>query len=172
MVLAARLTLGLPYRYSRMRGSERTRDGSREMAWTAGTRWPGRRGISSRIAIRVGGQLQGADKNQPEGSETSETSRGNASLVSFLTARLVSFLTARWAYTRWCGGGRCTVPNVHQTWTLQLGGPADARGRIAGRRRIRRPDDEAARSRVFRRGRAHPVRVAEIVARRLKKRAG
>jgi len=45
-----------------------------------------------------------------------------------------------------------------------LGGGAAARRRVAGRRRIRCPGDQAARSRLFRRGCAHAVRVAEGTA--------
>jgi|GEM_PF-112403 uncharacterized protein YqjF (DUF2071 family) len=119
VVLAARIALGLPYRFSRMRGYARIWDGSRELAWTATTRWPGRRGTSSRIAIRVGEQLLGADGHQPEGreggkrigAETGETCRDDTSLVTFLTARW-GLHTSVWGRTMY-------VPNVHETWTLR-----------------------------------------------------
>src|SRR3954452_11291582 len=45
VVLAARYGLGLPYRWSRMRGVERRRDGARELAWRARDRWPGPRRV-------------------------------------------------------------------------------------------------------------------------------
>ncbi len=117
VVLAARMALGLPYRFSRMRGYDRIHDGAREVAWTARTRWPGPRGTSSRIAIRVGELLPGAADEQPTGSDvdsatSGETSRDNASLVTFLTSRW-GLHTAVWGWTMY-------VPNVHQTWSLRL----------------------------------------------------
>ena len=111
VVLAARLALGLPYRFSRMRGYQRVRDGSPEVAWTAHTRWPSRRGISSRIAIRVGGEFPGPTAGHVGGSGTGETSGDNDSLVTFLTARW-GLHTAVWGRTMY-------VPNVHQTWILR-----------------------------------------------------
>ena len=143
VVLAARIALGLPYRFSRMRGYARIRDGSRELAWTATTRWPGRRGTSSRIAIRVGEHLPGADGHQPEGTDTGERTGAEASQRTGAetgektgaetavrtgaetgeTCRddtsLVTFLTARWGLHTSVWGRTMYVPNVHETWTLR-----------------------------------------------------
>jgi len=147
VVLAARIALGLPYRFSRMRGYARIRDGSRELAWTATTRWPGRRGTSSRIAIRVGEHLPGADGHQPEGTDTGERTGAEASQRTGAetgektgaetavrtgaetgaetgeTCRddtsLVTFLTARWGLHTAVWGRTMYVPNVHETWTLR-----------------------------------------------------
>ncbi|WP_422631935.1 YqjF family protein [Pseudokineococcus basanitobsidens] len=97
VVLGARAAFSLPYRWARMRGAERVRDGARELAWTARTRWPGPRGLSSRVAVRVG---------EPIADDAPD-------------AGLAAFLTARWglhtAYLRrtWY------VPNEHGAWPLR-----------------------------------------------------
>jgi uncharacterized protein YqjF (DUF2071 family) len=121
VVLAARLTLGLPYRFSRMRGYDRIHDGAREVAWTARTRWPGPRGTSSRIAIRVDGQLPGATREQPadEHPTGSEINSAASSEASRENDSLVTFLTARWGLHTTVWGRTMYVPNVHQTWTLR-----------------------------------------------------
>ncbi len=119
VVLAARIALGLPYRFSRMRGYARIRDGSRELAWTATTRWPGRRGTRSRIAIRVGEQPLGADGHQPEGSEGGERTGAETGETCRDDTGLVTFLTARWGLHTAVWGRTMYVPNVHETWTLR-----------------------------------------------------
>ena len=52
VVLGARTVFGLPYRFSAMRRAVRERDGRREFAWTARTRWPGPAGVRSRVVVR------------------------------------------------------------------------------------------------------------------------
>ena len=130
VVLAARLALGLPYRFSRMRGHERTRDGSRELAWTAATRWPGPRGTSSRLAIRVGEQLPGTGGHHIEGRATGSKTRCELGARDSQTGEragetceddtsLVTFLTARWGLHTVVWGRTIYVPNVHETWSLR-----------------------------------------------------
>jgi len=128
VVLAARLTLGLPYRFSRMSGYERTRDGTRELAWTAITRWPGPRGTRSRIAIRVGDQLAGdarpgAAGTTPGATGTTSGAAGTTPGATGTTlgddADLLIFLTARWGLHTEVWGQTIYVPNVHETWSLR-----------------------------------------------------
>jgi uncharacterized protein YqjF (DUF2071 family) len=96
VVLAARYGLGLPYRWSRMRGAERRRDGARELAWTARTRWPSPRGLRSRVVVRVGEPLADDAADRP----------------------LVEFLTARWALHTTRLGRTWYLRNEHATWAL------------------------------------------------------
>lgn len=96
VVVAARVGLGLPYRWARMRCAQRWRDGARELAWTTRTRWPGPRGVTSRIGVRVG--------------ETVLPDAPDASLVAFLSARWglhTAHLRRTWYVT-----------NEHATWSL------------------------------------------------------
>ena len=106
VVLGARAALGLPYRYSKMRGYERRHGGARELGWTARTRWPGPRGVRSRIAIRVGDVLH----DFPSGRQN-ETIDGDEDLAAFLTARW-GLHTAAW-------GRALYIPNEHEPWTLR-----------------------------------------------------
>ncbi len=99
VVLGARLTLALPYRFSRMRGYRRHRLGADEWAWTTQTRWPaapgpdGRTQSHSRIVIRVGEVIP--------------------------TDPLAAFVTARWGlHTRVLGRTRF-IPNEHGPWPLR-----------------------------------------------------
>ena len=94
VVLGARLSLGLPYRFSRMRGYQRSPGGVRELGWTARTRWPGPAGVASRIVIRVGDP-------RPPGNE------------------LDAFLTARWGLHTEVLGRTLYVPNEHGPWDLR-----------------------------------------------------
>jgi len=106
VVLAARMTLGLPYRYSRMRGYLRARDGARELAWTARTRWPGPAGIGSRVVVRVGDPLPTAAPGaEPDAEGENYDAKGG----------LAGFLTARWGlHTRcWAGLGTCPTSMSH-----------------------------------------------------------
>ncbi len=96
VVVAARLGLGLPYRWSRMRGAERWVHGARELAWTTRTRWPGPRGVRSQVQVRVGGPLdEGADD-----------------------AVLARFLTARWGLHTHHLGRTWYLRNEHPAWQL------------------------------------------------------
>ncbi|NAZ83237.1 DUF2071 domain-containing protein [Kineococcus sp. R8] len=61
VVLGARTVFGLPYRFSAMRRAVRERDGHRELAWTARTRWPGPAGVRSRVVVREGAALSPAE---------------------------------------------------------------------------------------------------------------
>jgi uncharacterized protein YqjF (DUF2071 family) len=94
VVLGARATLGLPYRFSRMRGYSRLRDGRSEFGWTTATRWPGPAGVRSRVVVRVGDPLSADDDLAP-------------------------FLTARWGLHTAAFGRRLYVPNHHAPWTLR-----------------------------------------------------
>ncbi|GAA4988998.1 DUF2071 domain-containing protein [Kineococcus glutinatus] len=113
-VAAARAAFGLPYRWARMRRAERVRDGARELAWTARTRWPGPRGVRSRIAVRVGGELPA---DAPD-----------AALAHFVTARF-GLHVAHAGRTWW-------IANEHEPWPLRRAqvlaledaGPAPAGG--------------------------------------------
>ncbi|GAB7191665.1 DUF2071 domain-containing protein [Kineococcus sp. NUM-3379] len=96
-VLGARAVFGLPYRWSRMRGAERVREGARELVWTARTRWPGPRGARSRVAVRVGEALPA---DAPE-----------AGLGHFVTARF-GLHVAHAGRTWW-------VANEHEPWPLR-----------------------------------------------------
>jgi uncharacterized protein YqjF (DUF2071 family) len=104
VVVGARGALGLPYRFSAMRGYERQHRGARELGWTARTRWPGRRGISGRIAVRVGPVLHDFRAGPDTGSED---------------ARLAAFLTARWGLHTAVLSRSLFIPNEHQPWTLR-----------------------------------------------------
>ena len=104
VVLGARGTLGLPYRFSSMRGYERRHLGARELGWTTRTRWPGRRGISSRVAVRVGPVLHDF-RTGPAGPGDDE--------------RLAAFLTARWGLHTAVLGRSLFIPNEHPPWTLR-----------------------------------------------------
>ncbi|PPK92894.1 hypothetical protein CLV92_11267 [Kineococcus xinjiangensis] len=96
-VLGARAAFGLPYRWARMRGAERTRAGARELVWTARSRWPGLRGVRSRIVVRVGEDLPADAADAP--------------LAHFLTARF-GLHVAHAGRTWW-------VANEHEPWPLQ-----------------------------------------------------
>jgi uncharacterized protein YqjF (DUF2071 family) len=89
-VLAARTGPGLPYMWSRMRMERR----GERIAYASRRRWPGPRGTSSLVRIRVGGPVEAGD------------------LEHFLTARWGLHLTDRNGRTRYW-------PNVHQRWPLR-----------------------------------------------------
>ena len=92
VVLGARATLALPYRFSRMRGYSRINRGRQELGWETRTRWPGRAGVTSRVAVRVGEPLPADD--------------------------LPTFLTARWGLHTAALGRTLYVPNHHEPWGL------------------------------------------------------
>jgi uncharacterized protein YqjF (DUF2071 family) len=94
VVLGARLTLSLPYRFARMRGYQRVCSGVRELAWTTRTRWPGPSGVRSRVAVRVGEKLDAGDD-------------------------LAVFVTARWGLHTAALGRSLFIPNEHEPWTLK-----------------------------------------------------
>lgn len=102
VVLAARAAFNLPYRWARMRGGERVRDGVRELAWTAHARRPRRdrpsgANLLSRIVLRVGEPLGDNDSDAP----------------------LATFVTARWGLHTAHLGRTWYVPNEHQPWPLR-----------------------------------------------------
>jgi uncharacterized protein YqjF (DUF2071 family) len=94
VVLGARLALGLPYRFARMRGYQRCDRGTRQYAWATRSRWPGPAGVVSRVAVSVGPVL-------PPGDD------------------LADFLTARWGLHTTAWGRALFVPNRHEPWTLR-----------------------------------------------------
>jgi len=104
VVLGARGALGLPYRFSTMRGYERYRSGARELGWTTRTRWPGKPGLSSRVVVRVGPVVQDFRTGTDAGSEDDH---------------LAAFLTARWGLHTEILGRPLFIPNEHPPWTLR-----------------------------------------------------
>lgn len=105
VVLGARLALGLPYRFSRMRGYERRHLGARELGWTSRTRWPGPAGVDSRIVVRVGEVLHDFRAGREDTSGSDED--------------LAAFLTARWGLHTAAWGQPLFIPNEHEPWTLR-----------------------------------------------------
>lgn len=106
VVVGARAGLGLPYRWARMRGEERTRDDVRQLVWTMRSRWPGPRGgagpsdgrgLRSRVAIRIGERVGPDDADTP----------------------LTEFLSARWGLHTRHLGRTWYVVNEHATWDLR-----------------------------------------------------
>ncbi|WP_231121614.1 YqjF family protein [Motilibacter peucedani] len=89
VVLAARVGLGLPYTWSRMREQE----GAAAREWRSSRRWPGPRGARTSIALTVGPPV--------------------------VPTPLDVFLTSRWgAHTR-VAGRTLWVPNSHEPWPLR-----------------------------------------------------
>jgi len=88
-VLAARWAARLPYLWSRMR-IERAGD---VLTYTSRRRWPGPRGVRSRVVVRVGDPLADVDP-------------------------LTRFLTARWGLHRPGRHGPVYWPNEHGEWPL------------------------------------------------------
>jgi uncharacterized protein YqjF (DUF2071 family) len=111
VVLGARLALGLPYRFSRMRGYERERHGHRDMAWTTSTRWPGPAGINSRVAVRVGPVLHDFTAGRHRARRQHERSDGDEGLAAFVTAR--------WGLHTRAWGRSTFIPNEHEPWRLR-----------------------------------------------------
>lgn len=110
VVVAARVALGLPYRWSRMRGAEREVGGVRELAWsTLASRWPGPRGLRSRVVVRVGAPM-------PDDAE-------DVALAQFLTARWGAHTAhgraPRDGRARYQRGRTWYVPNTHGPWPLR-----------------------------------------------------
>lgn len=88
-VLAARLSLRLPYMWSAMRLHRR----GDVLTYTCRRRWPGPRGAGGRVTVRVGAPIA-----EPTGLER--------------------FLTARWGlHTAWYGR-TLHLPNEHPSWRL------------------------------------------------------
>lgn len=89
VVLGARTAYGLPYQWSRMHLHRR----GDLLTYATWRRWPGPRGATSRVVLRVGAVM-------PEMSATE------------------AFLTARWGlHQRWAGRTLYT-PNEHEPWVL------------------------------------------------------
>ncbi|MFG2058604.1 YqjF family protein [Micromonospora sp. NPDC048930] len=89
LVLAARLSLRLPYKWSAMRLD---RDGDR-LTYRCRRRWPGPKGATSRMVVRVG---------EPIADPTP----------------LDHFLTARWGLHTRAYGRTLHLPNWHPRWPL------------------------------------------------------
>jgi uncharacterized protein YqjF (DUF2071 family) len=118
VVLGARLALGLPYRFARMRGYERHRNGLRELAWTTRTRWPGPRGVTSRVAIRVGGVIHDFGAAAAPGAAPAPRAPSPPAGTGN-DADLAAFLTARWGLHTKAWGRSMYIPNEHDPWTLR-----------------------------------------------------
>nr|WP_250004490.1 DUF2071 domain-containing protein [Actinoplanes sp. M2I2] len=89
-VIAARLSLRLPYMWARMRI---TRAGD-VLTYTSRRRWPGPRTATSELSIRVGGPV---DEPTP----------------------LEQFVTARWGLHTSAWGGTRHLANEHPSWPLR-----------------------------------------------------
>jgi len=89
-VLGARLALGLPYTWSRMRVTQR----SDVFTYTSRRRWPAPRGARSCVVVRAGTAVVRDDP-------------------------LADFLTARWALHTRAWGATRYLPNTHPRWPLQ-----------------------------------------------------
>ena len=89
VVLAARVGLGLPYLWSRMRAGRR----GDVVVHTAARRWPGPRGAGGRVVVRPGERIAEPDP-------------------------LAHFLTARWGLHVRHLGRTLYVPNRHEAWPL------------------------------------------------------
>lgn len=98
VVVGARASFGLPYRWARMRGDARVTGGQGELSWSARTRWPQPPGgaVTSDVAVRLGDPLR------PDAPD----------------APLADFLTARWGLHTAHLGRTWYVPNEHPTWPL------------------------------------------------------
>jgi uncharacterized protein YqjF (DUF2071 family) len=89
VVLGARAAYGLPYQWSRMHLHRR----GQVLTYVMWRRWPGPRGCTSRVVVRVGEVVE-----RPSATEL--------------------FLTARWGlHHRWAGRTLYT-PNEHEPWPL------------------------------------------------------
>jgi uncharacterized protein YqjF (DUF2071 family) len=88
-VLAALAGYRLPYRWARMS----VHRSGRELAYSSRRRWPGPRGASTSVRVRVGEPVEGD--------------------------ALAHFLTARWhLFTAWYGGRTLCAPAEHPRWPL------------------------------------------------------
>ncbi len=91
-VVAARVSYHLPYLWARMS----VRHGEQTVAYETSRRWPGPRGLSSLVRVRVG------ERVEPD--------------------ELAMFLTARWGlYSTWYGGRTAYAPVDHEAWPLHAG---------------------------------------------------
>ncbi|GAA0557041.1 DUF2071 domain-containing protein [Paractinoplanes ferrugineus] len=88
-VLTARLALGLPYMWAKMR----LQRGGNELTYTSRRRWPGPRGASSELTVRTGEAI-----TEPTALE--------------------HFLTARWGLHTRAWGRTIHLPNEHPRWPL------------------------------------------------------
>ena len=104
VVLGARAALGLPYRFSAdARVRTRHRRARANSAGPPATRWPGPRGVSSRVVVRVGAVLHDF---RPAAATDGQ-------------ADLAAFLTARWGLHTAALGRSLFIPNEHEPWTLR-----------------------------------------------------
>lgn len=98
VMLGARAAYGLPYHWSRMHLHRR----GEVLTYVTWRRWPGRRGVTSRVVVRVGAEVA-----RPSATEL--------------------FLTARWGlHQRWAGRTLYT-PNEHEPWVLHRAQVLDLR---------------------------------------------
>ncbi len=92
-VLAARASYRLPYLWARMSVRHGLSAGRPTVAYETSRRWPGPRGASSRVRVRIGDPVP-ADE-------------------------LALFLTARWGlFSTWYGGRTAFAPVDHPAWPL------------------------------------------------------
>jgi len=89
-VLGAQVSLQLPYKWARMR---MVRDGD-TLRYTSTRRWPGPRGATSRMSVRIGEPIAAPSP-------------------------LEHFLTARWGLHVSTYGRTLYLPNVHPLWPLR-----------------------------------------------------
>lgn len=90
VVLGSRLTFGVPYCWARMR----VRRSAGAFEYTTVRRWPGQRGVGSRIVVRP---THAAVRDDP----------------------LAVFLTARWGLHSSWAGRTLWIPNEHGRWPLR-----------------------------------------------------
>jgi uncharacterized protein len=110
-VLVARSALRLPYMWSSMR---MRRDGD-AIAYTTRRRWPGPRGVASRVVVRIGQTI----------AEPSP---------------LEHFLTARWGlHVSWYGR-TLYLPNEHPQWPLHQADLVDLDDQLIGASGLPAPD--------------------------------
>jgi uncharacterized protein YqjF (DUF2071 family) len=91
-VIVAQTTYRLPYMWAKM-AIDHAADG--KVAYTTKRRWPGPRGVASRLAVRPGRLLVDAE-----------------------IGRLERFLTARWGLWTEMGNRLAYAPVEHPTWPL------------------------------------------------------
>lgn len=91
--LGARVAYGLPYMWSRMHVGRREDAAGPVFSYSTWRRWPGPRGGTSRVVVRVGERLAQASP-------------------------LDAFLTARWGLHHRHAGRSLYTPNDHEEWPL------------------------------------------------------
>lgn len=92
-VLGARVVFGLPYLWSRMHVHRREDSRGPILSYATWRRWPGPRGVTSRIVVRVGAAVE-------------------------TVSPVEAFLTSRWGLHHRHAGRDLYTPNQHETWPL------------------------------------------------------